>query len=640
MSSHAPTTTSKSNTFHVALTRVAAIGVLLVLSLITWAYRRALEPQYGSAPPALHLSKIVWSASILGSFAPSIPLSRATLGLAFLLYALPTSSYWAAAYTARLGDPIWGPVATHLIVLLPVLSLGVALVKALQEAPYTEEKATPQSSITLPVCATAITALQGLWPAVAVVNALPPNQVFLHAGTAAMTFWAMAPFLPDLSAPPPGATQPLDSASNPQTSSDPKGKRKKGSSDKATAANPTSTAPPPKRNETSASAARIRLALIPILPYLTRTILRGPTLPQPLPDPWTHPSYPLRILSSEQSTLSGVVVVGESLESPDVSTGIEHMRYLRAGHSLLGGVWVGPKVTAMDPELVLKDQAGNELGDSVYTAFILQEAALLAKKADNARPKNALIIGLGTGISATSFIRHGLSTTIVEIDHVVYDAAKRFFGLPTPDHVFLEDARGWVHNRSETAKAESTSSSQTSDPFDIVVHDCFSGGGIPAHLYTQRFWEELKSIVRSDAVVAVNYAGIISSDSAKAVVLTLRSVFPQCRAFYDSLESSADALNEFQNWVFFCTPSSDPLKFRATVSSDFLGSYLRRHVLSSLSEREGDISTLGSDIPAEKRERFVLTDMANPLGEWQQKDALHHWSIMRGVLPEVFWETY
>ena len=190
-------TTPKSNTLHVALTRVAAIGALLGLSLVTWAYRRALEPQYGSAPTTLHLNKVVWSASILGSLAPTIPLSRATLALALLLYALPNSSYWVAAYTARLGDPVLGPVATHLLVLLPVLSLGVAIVKALQvcvadrprlgsyaqvgywqEAPYAEgDSNTPQSSITLPVCATAITSLQGLWPTIALVSSVPEDQV-------------------------------------------------------------------------------------------------------------------------------------------------------------------------------------------------------------------------------------------------------------------------------------------------------------------------------------------------------------------------------------------------------------------------------------------------------------------------------
>ena len=86
-----------------------------------------------------------------------------------------------------------------------------------------------------------------------------------------------------------------------------------------------------------------------------------------------------------------MVVVGESLESQN-GTGVEHMRYLRAGHSLLGGVWVGPKAVAMEPDLLLQDEAGDKLGDSVYTAFILQEAALLASKAGNDRPKNALIM--------------------------------------------------------------------------------------------------------------------------------------------------------------------------------------------------------------------------------------------------------
>ena len=116
----------------VAFTRVGAILVLLGLSLVTYAYKRALEPLYGSAATNQHLAKVVWASCILGSFAPSVPISRATLGLGLLLYALPHSSYWSAVYTGRMGDPVWGTVATHLIVLLPILSLGVAIVKALQ----------------------------------------------------------------------------------------------------------------------------------------------------------------------------------------------------------------------------------------------------------------------------------------------------------------------------------------------------------------------------------------------------------------------------------------------------------------------------------------------------------------------------
>ena len=112
--------------------------------------------------------------------------------------------------------------------------------------------------------------------------------------------------------------------------------------------------------------------------------------------------------------------------------------------------------------------------------------------------------GLGIGIAASSFMRQGISTTIVEIDPAVYDAATRFFGLPpsAPEQLFIQDARGWVQNRSEIAVADSVDKTPTT-LYDVVVHDCFSGGSAPAHLYTQEFWQELKSIVSPDGVIAV-----------------------------------------------------------------------------------------------------------------------------------------
>ncbi|RPD66995.1 hypothetical protein L226DRAFT_529389 [Lentinus tigrinus ALCF2SS1-7] len=638
MSARPPPPASNANTYHVVLTRVAAIGVLLGLSLVTWAYRRALEPQYGTAPASLHLGKVIWSASILGSFAPTVPVGHATLGLAFLLYAMPSATYFVAAHTARIGDPIWGPVATHLIVLLPVLSLGVALVKALQNAPYNkEDTSAPQSSMILPVCATALNSLQGLWPSISYIATLSDTQIFLQAGTAVASFWTIAPFLPNVTPPP--IAKPLTAA---PATPEPKGKQKKGTPKKSEPATP-----PPKIAKHNVPApgglSKIRIALLPVLPFLTVTsVLRPPTLPHPLPEPYNHPSHHLRILSSVDSAYSGVVVVGETTAAdPNVPGNIDHLRYLRAGHSLLGGVWVGPKAQAWDPELLLEDEAGQKLGDTIYSAFVVQEAALLAKK----QPKNALIIGLGTGIAATSFIRHGIDTTLVEIDPSVYDAAKRFFGLPAPppERLVLQDAKTWVHNRSVTLHRSSEAgdaSSATAELFDVVVHDCFSGGSVPAHLYTQSFWRDLKEIVTPDAVVAVNFAGALNSKSAKAIILTLRSVFPQCRAFYDALETHDDVNNEFVNWVFFCTPSTNALEFRQATQSDFLGSYLRRHVLTSLGEHEGDISTVGDDIAEDKREQYILKDLVNPLADWQEKEAIKHWKIMRGVLPDVVWETY
>lgn len=121
-----------------------------------------------------------------------------------------------------------------------------------------------------------------------------------------------------------------------------------------------------------------------------------------------------------------------------------------------------------------------------------------------------LISGLGTGISATAFNKHGISTTIVEIDPAVYDAARRYFGLPDPGagRVFLEDARTWVSRREPTAAL-----------FDFVVHDCFSGGGVPEHIYTSEFWNDLSTLVEPEGTVVVvspkffdRLSGYVNSD--------------------------------------------------------------------------------------------------------------------------------
>ena len=106
--------------------------------------------------------------------------------------------------------------------------------------------------------------------------------------------------------------------------------------------------------------------------------------------------------------------------------------------------------------------------------------------------------GLGAGISATAFMRHNVSTTIVEIDPAVYRAARTFFGLPDPANIFLEDAREWAAQKRANVDA-----GRNEILFDIIVHDCFSGGGVPEHIYTMEFWSDLKAVMQSDGLLVV-----------------------------------------------------------------------------------------------------------------------------------------
>jgi hypothetical protein len=128
-----------------------------------------------------------------------------------------------------------------------------------------------------------------------------------------------------------------------------------------------------------ASSSWFLMLVVLVLPALLWRL--NPLLPQPVTEPYTHPNFPLRILSSLPS-ITGVVVVGEILPSDTWVPGTPEkhptsMRYLRASHSILGGVWIGDKVWTRANGAPMLDAAGTPIGDSIYTAFALQEAVRL-----------------------------------------------------------------------------------------------------------------------------------------------------------------------------------------------------------------------------------------------------------------------
>ena len=131
-------------------------------------------------------------------------------------------------------------------------------------------------------------------------------------------------------------------------------------------------------------APKLTTLLFPLLLWR----LGPPVLPQPLTEPYRHPNFPLRILSSVPS-ITGIIVVGETLPSDTRVPGTPEsyptsVRYLRASHSILGGVWIGDNISQRASGAPLLDTKGVPLGDSIYCAFVLQEAVRLIDTSDRA----------------------------------------------------------------------------------------------------------------------------------------------------------------------------------------------------------------------------------------------------------------
>jgi spermidine synthase len=156
----------------------------------------------------------------------------------------------------------------------------------------------------------------------------------------------------------------------------------------------------------------------------------------------------------------------------------------------------------------------------------------------------ALLIGLGGGHVAKDLKAQGVTTDTIEIDPAVAEAARRFFHFEPTGLFLVGDARYEIK--------------QLTTPYDLIIHDCFTGGSEPTHLLSQEMLASLRSLLTDRGILALNYVGFTTgagSDAVRAIHHTLLSLFPQVRVFVTSKD-------EFTDFVFLA--SAEPIRLDAT----------------------------------------------------------------------------
>lgn len=165
-------------------------------------------------------------------------------------------------------------------------------------------------------------------------------------------------------------------------------------------------------------------------------------------------------------------------------------RVMRCDHSLLGGEWKIPRRKGTKPA---------RAQEPIYAIFAMLEAVRLVET-DDGQPRRpdsestALNIGLGIGTAPGALIAHGISTTIVELDPVVYNFAVKYFGLPSNHTPIIGDA---VH------LVEDAMARNLTTKYDYIIHDVFTGGAEPVELFTQEFLSGLKHLLKGDGIIAI-----------------------------------------------------------------------------------------------------------------------------------------
>ncbi|KPM42562.1 hypothetical protein AK830_g3961 [Neonectria ditissima] len=312
-------------------------------------------------------------------------------------------------------------------------------------------------------------------------------------------------------------------------------------------------------------------------------------------------------LLDRRESLTGYVSVLEDLD--------KGVRVLRCDHSLLGGEWVRYK--------------GPIISEPIYGVFVMLEAVRLVKREVPVLDSeaSALVVGLGIGTTPSSFVTHGINTTVVEIDPVVHEFAAKHFDLRENNPPVIADAISY------TAKLANESTTK----FDYIVHDVFTGGAEPAGLFTLEFFQGLNALLKDDGVIAINYAGDFGAATPKMIIRTITYVFPSCRVFREAprVETVVEAWgSDFINMVIFCQKTAGELAFRQPVRGDYHESRSRHVFLEPRHEIPESVWLEGKD------KSILAKNNTAKVTKLHQKSAVGHWTIMRTVIPAKIWELW
>ncbi|KAG0367526.1 hypothetical protein BGZ54_003719 [Gamsiella multidivaricata] len=338
-----------------------------------------------------------------------------------------------------------------------------------------------------------------------------------------------------------------------------------------------------RKPKTALSRASLAMSFIPlvlVLAMAAQNATRNPQCQASVTKAHNPPTGNFTILARNESITGWISVVDEHAMRNDL-----HIRVMRAGHSLIGGMYA-------------------ETGDSIFGTFYIPEGVLV---------------------------------DVVEIDPVVADYASMYFDWPKPHQLFIQDGRQFIKNAPK-------------GKYDYIIHDVFTGGGVPPSLFSLEALQDIQRIMKPDGVLALNMVGSehpLKAQALNSVRRTLHTAFKHVVGF----KESPDDPEAYQNMVFFAAqipiefdlydPPPAPSQEDIMMSQQQGGhidhalrpSVMRDWVLTSF--QEWPLST-----PYDPTKGELILDRNNTLNAMQRIGAEDHWHAMRSLFPLDFWINY
>lgn len=186
--------------------------------------------------------------------------------------------------------------------------------------------------------------------------------------------------------------------------------------------------------------------------------------------------------------------------------------------------------------------------------------------------KKVLMVGLGSGSIPKRLIGDfpGVLVDSVELDPVVVDVAKKYFALRDhPRHrIFVQDGRQYIK--------------KTDEKYDFIIMDAYFAEGVPFHLVTREFFQQVRAKLAPGGIVGANIVGFLDGPNSqlfKAIYKTYAAEFTGLYLFPVNFQYDRDE-TDVRTIILFVTGKQGITK--RTLAATLAELRLRKQVPSAL----------------------------------------------------------
>lgn len=207
--------------------------------------------------------------------------------------------------------------------------------------------------------------------------------------------------------------------------------------------------------------------------------------------------------------------------------------------------------------------------------------------------KKALLIGQGAGhMAMTLRDRYGIVTDTLEIDPAVAEAATNYFGFKPNGKAIVGDARYEIRHLAEA--------------YDLIIHDCFTGGSEPAHLLTVETLKQLQGLLAPQGILALNFVAFGQGEGQQALASVSKTV---AQVFAHQSLFVSEPGEDFNDYIFLA--GGQPI--------DLTSPTLNAEQTDWLNKRKFTVVASNG---------IVLTDNLNPLEHLQTRKSEHYRHVL------------